>query len=162
MRGLKAGGVFLCTVVAVVGSIPGPAAAASTNVVTAIKTQDGVIRRLPANKDLNAHFGSITLTQAKKLEPEIGPLVKATDRAISVVAHATTSSSRQRQGQLEWVKASREQVRGILEYRAALQALLAGKHGAFKTEHAKALKLIGDSVLLSARGDRLLGISINY
>ena len=130
--------------------------------MSAIKTQDRLIRRLPANKDFTAHLNAITVSQAKKLEPQIGPLVKASDHAIAVVAKSTTSSSRQRQGKTLWIKASHEQEHGILEYRAALEDLLAGKQAAFKTEHTKALNLINASVLLSAKADGLLKISVNY
>jgi hypothetical protein len=145
----------------IVGVTATPALASSSNVVTAIKTQD-TLRRLPANKDLNAHLNSITAAQAKKLAPQIGPLVKASDHAIAVVAKSTTSSSHQRQGKALWIKASHEQERGILQYRTALEDLLAGKQAAFKSEHTKALNLIDASVVLSAKADQLLKISVNY
>ena len=82
--------------------------------------------------------------------------------AIAVVAKSTTSSARQRQGKARWITASKEQERGILEYRTALEALLAGKQAAFKTEHTRALNLIAASLVLSAKADHLLGISVNY
>ena len=147
----------------VLGGITSGSADASTiNVTAAIKAQDGAIRRLPANKQLDAHLlKTTTVPEAKKLVALIGPLITKTDHAIDVVAQSSTTSPAQKNGKTEWVAASRQQVKGILEYRSALEGLIAGNQSVFRAADAKAKKLIAESVIASAKADKLLGISIN-
>jgi hypothetical protein len=151
----------IAAALALTATLVATAQAASTNVVTVIKTQDALVRRMPDYKTFNENLNVKTVAAAKKVVPIIAPFEKASARATHIVAQASASSAKQRQGKADWVKGSNEADRGILEYLAALKDLIAGNHAAFQTGDAKAQKLIANGVTLGAKGDRLLGISIN-
>lgn len=147
--------------VAMAGTLVGPALGSTANVVTAIKTQDALVRKMPGFKVYNANLNVKTVMQAKKVVPVIGPLERASARAVGVVEKASTSSAKQRQGKAEWITGAKEENHAALEYRTALQDLISGHRSAFKSEDAKAQTLIRKGVTLSVKADRLLGISIN-
>lgn len=143
------------------GAASGSAAAAPRNVVAVIKAQDKIIHRMPADRYLNEHLNTSSKPVAEKLAPELGQLYTASQHAVSLVATASTSNARQRQGKADWIKGSREDDRGLLQYRAALRDLIAVDQAAFKREKAISTKTIGAGLILSAKGDKLLRISIN-
>lgn len=145
----------------VVGASTSNAQASSTNVVQVIKSQDKIVRRMPAFAYLNAHLNTSSKAVAKKLVPELGPLVRASTRAIAVVARSSTSSARQQRGKAHWVKGSQEDNTALLQYRSALEDLIASKQAAFKATDARAQKLLAKGVTLSSKGDQLLGLSAN-
>jgi hypothetical protein len=161
MRNVTSHCLSVAAALALTGSLAGAAQASSTNVVTAIKAQDRLVKRTPGFKTLNDNLNVKTVSAAKKAVPVIEPLVKASARAVRVVAKASTSSAQQRQGKADWIKGSEEEDRGLLEYRTALEDLIEGKHSAFKAMDTKAQTLIGKGVTIGSKGDQLLGISIN-
>jgi hypothetical protein len=161
MRNVRSQCLSIAAALALTASLAGAAQASSTNVATAIKTQDRLVRRTPECKTFNANLNVKTVSKAKKVVPVIEPLEKAAARAVRVVAKASTSSARQRRGKADWIKGSEEVDRGMLEYRTALEDLIAGKQSAFKAIDARAQTLIDKGVTLSSNGDQLIGISIN-
>ena len=156
MKCLQAG-----VALAVVGSLAGTAHASPGNVVAVIKAQDALVRRMPQFKEYDSHLDVKTPGEAKKLIPAIGPLEKASARAVRVVAKASTSSAKQRRGKALWVTSAELEDRAALVYRTALEDLVAGRLSAFRAVDTKAQKLIAEGVTQSAIADRLLGISIN-
>jgi hypothetical protein len=119
------------------------------------------VRRMPAFAYLNAHLNTSSKAVAKKLVPDLGPLVRASQRAIAVVSLASTPSARQQTRKADWIKGSREDNTALLQYRSALQDLIAGKQSAFKATDAKTQALLAKGVTLSSKGDKLLGLSAN-
>jgi hypothetical protein len=151
----------LAAVLAGVGGVAGVASAAqagSTNVVTAIKTQDAVIRHAPGFKVLSGKVKPKTRAQAVKFVADLTKLEKISAHAVDVVAASSTTSAKQRAGKQLWVKGSREQNRGILDLHAALRDELVGKTAASKTEAVKAAKALLAGTKLGVKGDKLLGL----
>jgi hypothetical protein len=135
----------------------GVAQANSTNVVTAIKSQDKVIKRSPAYKELQ-HFDVKTKTQARTLLKSFSALQREADHAASVVAAASTSSARQKSGQRDWVNGMREGARGIGQFETGIKDLLAGKKTDAKQEVVRAEKTLKAGNALGSKGDKLLGL----
>ena len=158
MPQLKSRVISLGLSVAVVAGVTGGVAQArSTNVVSAIKTQDKLIRRSPAYKDLQ-HFDVKTKGQAKTLLKSFPALEREADHAATVVAAASTDSVRQRRGQRDWVAGMREGARGIGQFDTAIKDVLAGRKATAKREAIKAEKTIKAGNALGSKGDKLLGL----
>lgn len=155
---LKSRVVSLGVSVAVIAGITGGVAQAkSTNVVTAIKSQDKLIKRSPAYKELQ-HFDVKTKTQARTLLKSFSALQREADHAASVVAAASTSSARQKSGRRDWVNGMREGARGIGQFDTGIKDLLAGKKTDAKREVVKAEKTLKAGNALGSKGDKLLGL----
>jgi hypothetical protein len=148
-------------VLAGVGGVAGVASSAqagSTNVVTAIKTQDAIIKRAPGFKELSGQVKPKTKAQAVKFIADLTKIEKISAHAVDVVAASSTTSAKQREGKQLWVKGSREQNRGILEFHTALVDAVDQKSAAFKTEFLKATKSFTAGTRLGIKGDKLLGL----
>ena len=126
--------------VAIAVSVAATAHADSMNVVAAIKAQDAHVRHLPGYQTFEAGLNVKTVSQAKKVVPVIGAIETASVHATHIVARASTSTAKQRQGQADWVKGSDEADQGISEYRTALKDLIAGNHSAFKNRRRQGTK----------------------
>jgi hypothetical protein len=157
MTQLKSRVVSLGLAAVVAMGATGVAQAASTNVVTAIKTQDRVIKRSPAYKDLQ-HIDVKTKAQARMLLKSFSTLRREADHAASVVAAASTSGARQKQGQRDWVNGAREFASGLGEFLTGFNDLRAGKTADAKRELLKADKTLKAGNALGSKGDKLLGL----
>ena len=160
MRTYRTGALSLGVAIALAGGITGTAQADQPNVVTAIKAQDKIMKQSPALKKIN-NLNGTSKAQARKLVADLGKLEKLSEHAVSVVAKASTSDAKQRQGKQDWLKGTREQNRGLLQLRTALKSAIAGNKTAFKGEYTKALKTLISGAQLSAKGDKLLGLPTN-
>jgi hypothetical protein len=161
MRPLHRRVLPLAAVLAGAGGVAGVASSAqagSTNVVTAIKTQDAIIKRAPGYKVLTGQVKPKTKAQALKFVADLTKLEKVSAHAVDVVAASSTTDAKQREGKRLWVQGSREQNRGILDLHAALRDLLIGKTAAFKTESVKSAKALVAGTKLGIKGDKLLGL----
>jgi hypothetical protein len=145
-------------VLAGVAGVASSAQAGSTNVVTAIKTQDAIIKRAPGFKELSGKFKPKTKAQAEKFVADLVKLEKVSAHAVDVVAASSTTSAKQREGKQLWVRGSREENRGILEFHTALQDLIDHKTAEFKTDYVKAAKALVAGAKLGSKGDKLLGL----
>jgi hypothetical protein len=150
----------LAAVLAGVGGVASSAEAGSTNVVTAIRTQDAIIKRAPGYKVLSGQVKPKTKAQAIKFVADLTKLEKVSTHAVDVVAASSTTSAKQREGKRLWVKGSRGQNRGILDLHAALRDELIGKTAASKTEAVKAAKAFAAGTKLGIKGDKLLGLPV--
>jgi hypothetical protein len=157
MPQLKFRVVSIGLAVAVAASASGVAQATSTNVVTAIKAQDRVIKRSPAYKDLQ-RVDVKTKAQARTLLRSFSALRREADQAATVVAAASTSNARQKQGQRDWVHGAREFANGLGEFDAGFRDLAAGKTADAKRELLKAERTLKAGNALGSRGDKLLGL----
>jgi hypothetical protein len=157
MPNLRSAAVSLGAVLVMIAGSAGVAHATTTNVVTAIKAQDKILKNSQGLKDLN-HLKVSSPAQIKKFVPDLTKLKNADAHAVTVVSTSSTTSPRQRQGKADWIKGSKEQIRGLLKVRSAFEDLLAGRKTAFKSDYVKGIKELEAGAHLGSRGDKLLGL----
>lgn len=149
--------VALLAVGVLTAAAAGAAQASATPVVTAIKSQDRVIRHSAAYRSLK-HIRTSTAAEARKLIREFEALQPKVEHAATVVSHAAAVGARQRRGKRDWVTGARELARGIGQLDAGLLDVEHGRASAGKAILLRADRTLGMANLIGDRGDRLLGL----
>jgi hypothetical protein len=147
----------VCAASLLVGAGAGAAQASGTTAKAAVKVQDRTIQSSAAYKSLK-HIKINTPAQARKLIAEFKVLQRRIDHAATVVAAASSSDAKQKQGQRDWVRGVRDLGRGIGQLDRGLQLVIHNKEAAGKRELAKADKTVAAATRIGTRGDKLLGL----
>jgi hypothetical protein len=138
-------------------AVPAAAHAAEMNVVAAVKAQDKVVKSSPAYQAVK-QLVAAKAAQPKALTPKIARLDRTLEHAATVVGSASTSTSRQKQGQREWVTGVRDLTKGFEQLQIELKDLQAGRTSAARAAKAKGERLIKAGEAIGEKGDGLLGL----
>jgi len=140
------------------------AAPPAGNVVAVIKAQDKILNHAPATRTLG-RFDLRSVPPPKVATPALPALrgfVHDLRSDVAAVANASTSSFRQRQGQLDYVHGVRIQLRGFVELEHALEQVIARNISAGAHTYVRGQKLLDSGNVIANRGDMLLGLSTRY
>lgn len=143
-----------------VGSAAGAAQASASTVVSAVKTQDRIVKSSAAYRGLK-HVRADTPAAARRLIAEFRVLQRKVDHAATVVSHATASGTRQRIGKRDWVTGVRDLGRGIGQLDRGLTDVINGRTTTGKALVKKAARTLAIANAIGTRGKRLLGIPAN-
>jgi hypothetical protein len=137
------------------GMLPGAAQAAGISVVTAARQQEKVIGQVFDT----VHFSKLSsASQARQYVPKLRAIRARLEHGATLVASATATTRRQREGQTEWVKAVHGIATGIGQLQSAYEDLADGRNSAALPLLTKAKQTVAAAAKLGGRADQLLGI----
>ncbi len=155
MSPLRICGAAISTGLITMGIAAGGAQARTENVVPTIRHEMRTMKRAVASENLK-NVKVKTRAQARRAEPKFRALANTMDRAATVVARSSTSSSMQRRGKRDWVLGVRGVARSYRQFDVSLNDLVHGHRAAAKREVLRAEGGALRASRMLVRADRLL------